>query len=263
MAEKDFQFPTGALPQLVADIGTCTASDRITVDGAPIGMMYREPPRDETDSGWRFLAGEDSVEFQSASENHRLFDLNAMANHDQAIIPFLQEPIGKAFSRNSEGGSFARTSSPVDPDTCLHPDYPVEDGTVSVPVNNENKQCEWSIQLPYKFNHRHNDGDEVFWRVGMTVFVGQHDNEQDETLDTRLAWLRSVMSEQAYDVAETREVHSARLTYRLDEQRPTGKLYAVYGFHVVEKGHLQIAVYTDDENELDQANSIAQSTLQK
>lgn len=144
--------------------------------------------------------------------------------------------------------------------TGLHPDYPVQNGVVTIPVKDGNDLRQWSIQLPYKYNYRRNDGDDIFWRVGMTVFVGQHDNEPNETLDARLAWLRGVMSEQAYDVAETHEANSVRLTYRLDEQRPTGTLYAIYVFHLVEKGHLQMAIYTDDVDDLDKAAGIAMST---
>ena len=40
--------------------GSCYASDRIAVDGCPVGYCYREEPDNDTDtdSGWRFFAGE-------------------------------------------------------------------------------------------------------------------------------------------------------------------------------------------------------------
>ncbi len=41
----------------------CIATDRITVDGLPVGYMYREKPEEGNpfegyDSGWRFTAGD-------------------------------------------------------------------------------------------------------------------------------------------------------------------------------------------------------------
>ena len=45
----------------------CIATDRITVDGLPVGYMYREKPEEgdpfeRYDSGWRFTAGDESDE---------------------------------------------------------------------------------------------------------------------------------------------------------------------------------------------------------
>ena len=38
--------------RLVPSIGTCLATDKITVDGMPVGYIYRDYPHDEQDSGW-------------------------------------------------------------------------------------------------------------------------------------------------------------------------------------------------------------------
>jgi len=62
-------FKTGIQPLLTgwdAPAG-CFASDRIMVEGHPIGYMYREMPDDDTefsrsDSGWRFFAGDENDE---------------------------------------------------------------------------------------------------------------------------------------------------------------------------------------------------------
>ena len=48
--------------RLLHSVGTCLATDKITVEGMPVGYMYREYPLDDMDSGWRFIAGvEDSL----------------------------------------------------------------------------------------------------------------------------------------------------------------------------------------------------------
>jgi hypothetical protein len=43
--------------------GACYASDRITVDGRPVGFAYRERPDSFQDSGWRFFAGGEIQEY--------------------------------------------------------------------------------------------------------------------------------------------------------------------------------------------------------
>ena len=49
MAEKKYKLSAGANEDLVAKMGYCLASDKITVDGLPVGYMYREEPEEEDD----------------------------------------------------------------------------------------------------------------------------------------------------------------------------------------------------------------------
>lgn len=80
----------------------CIASDRIMVEGKKVGYMYREYPKHEGDSGWRFTAGDENEEYMSDSENAGIYTLNAVANIDMDIIPFLESPIGTGFYRDED-----------------------------------------------------------------------------------------------------------------------------------------------------------------
>ncbi len=82
------------------------ASDKITVDGEKIGYMYREDPEDEDDSGWRFYSGTEDDEFVANEDNVMIFDLNTIANYDNAIIPYLKKPIGTEWERVEEKNYF-------------------------------------------------------------------------------------------------------------------------------------------------------------
>ena len=97
--EKIFKIPGDQIRRLVPEMGGCFASDRITVDGAPVGYMYREQPDKEVDSGWRFFAGDESQEYADKPENFAIYELNTICNYDPAIIPFLDAPVGSAFAR--------------------------------------------------------------------------------------------------------------------------------------------------------------------
>lgn len=73
--------------------GTAAASDEITVAGRAVGYMYREEP-DEEDSGWRFLSGDESQEYLDDERHVGVFDVNVIANMDDAVIPYLDAPPG-------------------------------------------------------------------------------------------------------------------------------------------------------------------------
>jgi hypothetical protein len=100
---KKFAINSADIKPLATERGSCFASDRITVDGKPVGFMYREDGDNDIDSGWRFLAGDESDDYTNDPANLAIYDVNTVANYDPAIIPLLDAPVGSAFSRNSSG----------------------------------------------------------------------------------------------------------------------------------------------------------------
>ena len=78
----------------------CMVSDKITKEGFKVGYMYREEPTTgNPDSGWRFMKGDESDEYNDNAENVHIFALNTICNYDPDIIPYLDLPIGTALIR--------------------------------------------------------------------------------------------------------------------------------------------------------------------
>ena len=99
MANNKYKLQFEDIKDLIKPMGYCIASDRITVDGAKIGFMYREEKEDEDDSGWRFLAGDESEEYLDDTQRFMMFDVNYVANLDSAIIPYLKRKVGTELER--------------------------------------------------------------------------------------------------------------------------------------------------------------------
>ncbi|MDU4961620.1 MAG: DUF2185 domain-containing protein [Sporomusaceae bacterium] len=84
----------------------CLATDRIVVDGAKVGYLYREAPepdKESYDSGWRFTAGDEDDDYMDNPENAGVYSLNTIANYDPAVIPLLTAGYSSAFVRNESG----------------------------------------------------------------------------------------------------------------------------------------------------------------
>jgi hypothetical protein len=96
---KQFKLSKEQIKRLVPHDGGCIASDRITVDGCRVGLMYRKAAVHDADTGWRFLAGDESDEYMAESANHSVYAVNTIANYDPSIIPLLESPEGSAFER--------------------------------------------------------------------------------------------------------------------------------------------------------------------
>ena len=65
--------------------------------------MFRKA---DADTGWRFLAGDESDEYMADSSNHSVYAVNTIANYDPSIIPLLDSPEGSAFDRAAGSSHF-------------------------------------------------------------------------------------------------------------------------------------------------------------
>ena len=96
---KIFKLKPEQFTQLIAPMGACLATDKITVDGELVDYMYREEPSNEVDSGWRFFSETDDQEYVDDPNNIMIYDVNTIANYDPAIIPYLHLPLGVELER--------------------------------------------------------------------------------------------------------------------------------------------------------------------
>lgn len=103
---RPYLIPIEALVPILTWDGAvgCLATDRIMRDGCKVGYMYRETPDEGVpDSGWRFLAGDESPEYLENSSHAGVYHLNTLCNYDRDIMPLLESPIGSAFERGEDG----------------------------------------------------------------------------------------------------------------------------------------------------------------
>lgn len=100
---KNFKKKPIEFRDVAPGLGGCIATDRITVDGARVGYMYREEPSNGMDSGWRFTAGDETEAYMDDPNHHEVYDVNTIANYDTEIVPFLSEPVGTRVERGWNG----------------------------------------------------------------------------------------------------------------------------------------------------------------
>src|ERR1700677_3287012 len=103
---KKFALDASKIKSLAPDRGSCLVTDRITVDGLPVGYMYREASDNDLDSGWRFFAGDESEEYVGDATNIGLYVVNTIANYDPNIVQYLDAPAGAAYIRDESSDRF-------------------------------------------------------------------------------------------------------------------------------------------------------------
>lgn len=134
----------------------------------------------------------------------------------------------------------------------LHPDFPVVSGDYRLSEN-------WIVSLPAEMNKRMEDQDMVLWRPGFTVWLALWGNDQGGSVQERLRWIQSDTSPDAFDTVLHANETPARYSYRLNEDREEGTVYAYYGFALKDVDHLQIAIYVDREADLANAELLFNS----
>lgn len=103
MIKKNFRLSADQIAPIAPGFGGCLATDRIVVDGARVGYMYREQTTRDLDSGWRFFSGDEDADYMSVSDHHGVYDVNTIANYDIDIVPFLNAGYGSEFERDDDG----------------------------------------------------------------------------------------------------------------------------------------------------------------
>ena len=73
-----------------------------------MGFCYRELPDlntdfSQTDSGWRFTAGDESDEYISNPDNLGMYSLNTICNYDSEVTGILRSPYDSAFEKGKNG----------------------------------------------------------------------------------------------------------------------------------------------------------------
>jgi hypothetical protein len=163
--DKTFRLAPSDLQPIAEGHGNCIATSRITVDGQPVGHMYREESAFPEDSGWRFTAGTESDEYGRNPDNWDVVDVNLVANLDPEIVGLLDAEVGAAYVRWPMGAPLRpaaemaaapaaeseRGASPDDSGT----DAPDAAGTESAAADAPQHQAlnrDWWIDLPGPFS---------------------------------------------------------------------------------------------------------------
>lgn len=113
--DKAFRLSSDELEHLVSPMGGCLATDRILVDGARVGYMFREVPSASVSSGWTFMAGDEDQDYADDPDHWAIYEVNTICNYDPSIIPYLNSEVGSAFGRDLGADGFKREPMPGEP----------------------------------------------------------------------------------------------------------------------------------------------------
>lgn len=119
--------------------------------------------------------------------------------------------------------------------------------------------AEWTIHLPEQFARRVEDGSLVLWRPGLTIWMIDWDNDNDQTRAQRLEWIRDEASPARFDQRESTAHGVTRFSYRLRDENDDGPVKSLSGYVIADHGHLQLSIYFDDVTDQAKAQKLIDS----
>ncbi len=148
--------------------------------------------------------------------------------------------------------SASKKSEPKEKPVNLNPDFPIIEGHYQM-------SKEWSVVLPSKFNRRVEDGSLVIWKPGFTMWTIIWNNDNSESPEERLKWIKEDSAPDAFDVVTESTNGALRYAYRLKEDSEDDRQPAFYCYAIGRDGHVQMAIYFDSPHDLSDAQAIWRS----
>ena len=138
---------------------------------------------------------------------------------------------------------------------ALNPNYAAVSGR-------QQATTRWSITLPGEFNRREEDAGLCYWRPGLTLWLKAYGTEDGVSAEDRMRRDRASVPGHATDIMESADGAVGRLSYRLSETRADGMVVnGLYSFVHGRDGQAMLAVYFEDDSELESARLVSASLL--
>ena len=99
----------------------------------------------------------------------------------------------------------------------------------------------------------------MLWRPKFAVWINVYGNDNKESVESRMKWIKSESSPDAFGIVSERTDCCFLYAYRLTEDREGGSVHSYNGFIVALDGYVQISIYFDDPNEAGLATAVVDS----
>jgi hypothetical protein len=252
---KQPKLSAAQIRRLIAPMGGCIASDRITIDGARVGLMVRERPEREDDSGWVFLAGDEPQEYLNDVDNLAVYEVNTIVNYDPGIIPYLYALPGQRFQWDAKVGGYLE-SEDSEPDASSER---MPEG-MSVVQGRHGLGAGWSLWLRTPFRRRTEARSLVLWRPALTLWISVVDSKGSSRTST-VDEVKGLMSPSAFDVRSVDRQGLSCISYRVKGDSTETPAPSLNAFVVGDHGYVQLGIYFDREQELDAARELVDSVV--
>ena len=220
-------------------IGGLMVSKLITDEGKKPMFMYREKRTGREDSGWRIFSGAETDEYLENPENTGIYNPSTILKLDPSIQNLLLKGVGSVFERKGEKSEWYKVN-----------DYKLDDDFMVEHFLSE----EWTIRINNLFERIKEENGDLLYTTGdksVRIAVWNFKQSKNEIYQDHVESIenRDESDSKTLTKYEFSDSKISRIGYKIREVDEMKTYEVIYGFSIVDKGVIQIALYFDNQED--------------
>ncbi|MDR2145715.1 MAG: DUF2185 domain-containing protein [Tannerella sp.] len=221
-------------------IGGLMVSKMIVEEHKKPMFLYRDKRSRPEDSGWRIFSGFESDEYANDPNNAGIYNPSTILAIDSSIAELLLKGgFGSAFERESDKSPWYKVT-----------DFQVEDDYM---VRHRLTE-DWELEINNLFERRKEGNGDLFYTTGDKSLRMAIWNDNKAKLDIFKKHQEYIVNR---DESQTKTLKTfdfsddevARIGYKIKESDENREYNVIYGFSIVDKQYIQIALYFDNDED--------------
>lgn len=207
-------------------------------------FMFREKRSRPEDSGWRIFSGFESDEYANDHKNFGIYNPTTILKIDISIATLLFKGVGSVYERESEKSPWTRVY-----DYHLEDDYLVK----------HKLTVQWELEINNLFERREEETGDLLYTTGdksLRLAIWNYDNENKAEIYKNHQDIITHKKDSFPEDLKTFELSDSeisRIGYMIKEFDESREYNVIYGFSIVDNQVLQLALYFDDDEDLNWA----------
>jgi len=220
-------------------IGGLMVSKLIMDEGNKPMFMYREKSTKNEDSGWRIFSGKETDEYLNNPKNIGIYNPSTILKIDSSISKLLLKGVGSVFERTKEKSDWYKVD-----DFELEDDYLVEHFLTE----------DWTITINNLFERIKEDNGDLLYTTGdksIRIAIWNLDQKKEDIYHDHAESIenRDESKSKTLKKYELSDSNISRIGYKIRESDENKNYEVIYGFSIVDKQIIQIALYFDNKED--------------
>jgi hypothetical protein len=225
-------------------IGGIIASKMIVDGNIKPRFMYREKRTRPEDSGWRIFTGLETEEYTNDPSNAGIYNPSTILKVDPSIRNILFKGVGSVYEKMQDNTEWYKVT-----------DFHLEDDYIVTHRLTE----KLTIEINNLFETKVEDNGDLFYTTGdKSVRMSIWNKIEKSKKEMYLEWL-DIIKNRDQTIAETIKTFDfsdksiARIGYLIKENDGEKNYGVIYGVTIIDNQIIRIALYFDEEGDLDWA----------
>jgi len=226
-------------------IGGLMVSKMVVDENIKPRFMYREKRSRPEDSGWRIFTGFETEEYNDNPDNIGIYNPSTILNIDPSIEEILLKGIGSVYERTEDSSEWYKVT-----DFDLEDDY----------ITTHRLTNEWIIEINNLFERKIEEDGTLFYTTGdksVRLIIWNSEKNKQKLYEEYKQDIdnRDQTKSKTQDKFEFSDNEVSRIGYLIEENDEQKVYSVIYGFSIIDKKVLQIAIYFDEKEDYEWAIS--------